>query len=94
MSELYNTLFNYFNSSNDHHDITMETINQLHGHNNLNCASNNYNITTYNKLFDQYTNNFNIIHINSRSLPKKVDNITSFFNTLTTSPDILAVTET
>ena len=54
MSELYNTLFNNFNSSNDDHDdITMEIINQLHGHNDLNCVSNYYDITTYNKLFDQ-----------------------------------------
>ena len=95
MPELYNTLFNLTNNSNDDpKDIAMEIINQLHGHSDLDCISDYYDINDYNKLLNQNINNLNILHINSRSLPKNFDNITAFLNTLITPPDILAVTET
>ena len=94
MTHLYNTLFNYDNQlDNNTNDITMETINQLHGDTDLNAISSYYDITTYNDLTFQ-KHNFNIMHMNSRSLPKNIDNISTFLNTLSNSPDILAITET
>lgn len=93
MSELYTTLFNTSNTSHENDDITMEIINQLHGHSDLNRISNYYDINTYNKLH-QNTNNLSILHINSRSLPKNFDNITAFLNSLIPPPNILAITET
>ena len=94
MPHLYNTLFNDDdNSHHDQQDITMEIINQLHGHTNLNSISDYYDITTYNTLIDP-NKKFNVLHINSRSLPKNIDHIIAFLNTLVTPPDILAVTET
>ena len=64
MPELYNTLFNLTNSSRqDPNDLTMELINQLHGHSDLNCISDYYDINTFNELFRQNTNNsITILH--------------------------------
>lgn len=94
MPHLLNTLYNDDdNSHSDYDDITMEIINQLYGHSNLNSISNYYDISTYNKISDP-NKKLNILHINSRSLPKNIDKIEAFLNTLVTPPDILVVTET
>ena len=34
------------------------------------------------------------MHLNSRSLPKNIDNIKAFLNSLIAPPDVLAITET
>lgn len=94
MPHLYNTLFSNNDSNNDPHDITMEIINQIHGHSDLNCISNYYDLSSYNKLNNQTTNKLNILHMNSRSLPRNIDKITAFLSTLAIPPDILAITET
>lgn len=46
------------------------------------------------KIVPFNSNNLNILHINSRSLPKNIDNIIAFLNSLTTPSDFLVVTET
>ena len=94
MTHLYSTLFSDCGHlHNDSDDISMEIVNQLHGHSDLDSISNYYDINTYNKLFDPNTK-LNILHINSRSLPRNIDNIVAFLNSLITPPDILVVTET
>ena len=96
MNNLYDTLFNQRDPphTDDTHDIALEIINSLHGHTDLNNISNYYDLDGYNKLATHDTNKINILHINSRSLPKNIDNIIAFLATLSTTPDILAVTET
>ena len=97
MPNLYDSLF--CSSEQEHHynheDISMEIVNQLHGHRNFEYVSNYYDLISYNKLLETHeTKKLNIIHINSRSLPKNYDNIHSFLNSLNTPPDILTLTET
>ena len=97
MSNLYNSLFADNDPSNnytDTSDITMEVINQIHGHLDFDILSNYYDLTSYNKLFPVNDNKLNIVHMNSRSLPKNFDKITAFLSCLSTPPDILAFTET
>ncbi len=96
MSHLYDTLFNH---SNDPHaegtdDIALDIINHLHGHTNFNEVSNYYDLDAYNKLHSHCKSSINILHINSRSLPKNIDNITALLASLSTVPDVLVVTET
>ena len=94
MPHLYNTLFNVLDDPHsDADDITMEIINQLHNHTDLNSISKYYDVTTYNTLFDP-RKHLNILHLNSRSLPKNIDNIKAFLNSLIAPPDVLAITET
>ena len=94
MPHLYNTLFNDNAClDNNSDDISMDIINQIHGRTDINCISNYYDINTYNQLPNP-DNKLNFMHINSRSLPKNFDNIKAFLNTLSTPPDILAITET
>ena len=95
MTNLYTTLFNLDDNSNhNQEDIALEIINDIHGHTDMNNISKYYDIHAYNKLIPRNSNKLNILHINSRSLPKNIDNITAFLNSLSVSPDILAVTET
>ena len=96
MSNLYDTLFNHRDHplTEDTDDIALEIINNLHGHTDFSNVSNYFDIDKYNKLAFHDTNKINILHINSRSLPKNIDNIIAFLTTLSTTPDILAVTET
>ena len=96
MSNLYNTLYdNNDNSHTNSSDIGMEIINQLHGHLDFETVSSYYDIMTYNKLFEsQQTSVLNVMHINSRSLPRNFDSIKSLLKTLHTQPDVLVFTET
>ena len=95
MNNLYNTLFEYNAYPHiDDNDIAMEIINMIHGHTDTNAISDYYDITGYNKLDLHNKSKLNILHINSRSLTKNIDNISAFLATLSTTPDILAVTET
>ena len=91
MTNLYSSLFNL---SENQDDIALEIINDLHGHIDFDNISKYYDIHAFNKLIPQDSNKLNIMHINSRSLPKNIDNITAFLNSLAAAPDILAVTET
>lgn len=92
MAHLYNTLFNYDDQLDNMNDITMDIINQLHGHTHLNVISKYFDISAYNDFTFQ-KNSLNIMHINSRSLPKNFDNITTFLNALSNFPDIIGLTE-
>ena len=95
MNHLCNTLFNNDNHSHaDTVDIALDIINPLHGHADFDIISNYYDIDAYNKLPLHDANQLNIVHFNSRSFTKNIDNITAFLNTLSTTPDILAITET
>ena len=96
MSNLFHTLYD---TSEDNHsnfeDVTMETINQLHGHLHFDTLSRYYDLTTYNNLLvSQESSQLSIIHMNSRSLPKNSDNIKSFLKCLHCMPDIITFTET
>ena len=93
---LYETLFNDDEDDHDNsNDISMEIINQLHGHMDFQLVSKYYDLLTYNRLFyTAQSQNINIIHLNSRSLPKNFDNIQSFIKSLHTQPDISTITET
>ena len=95
MTNLYKTLFDLNDKSNhNQEDIALEIINDIHGHTDIDNISQYYDIHAYNKLIPVNSNKLNILHINSRSLPKNIDNITAFLNALSVSPDILAITET
>ena len=95
MSHLYGTLYDNDQSHNDTDNITMEIVNQLHGHLDFQTISNYYDLFTYNNLCkSHHTHNLNIIHVNSRSLPKNSDNINSLIKSLHIQPDILVITET
>ena len=97
MPNLYDSLFCASEHENhcNHEDISMEIVNQLHGHMDFESVSNYYDLILYNKLLEEHeTKKLNIIHFNSRSLPKNYDNILSFLNSLNTPPDILTFTET
>lgn len=86
----YDDEHRHANSNN----ISMEIINQLHGHMDFESISNYYDLVTYNDLIKtQQTHNFNIMHINSRSLTKNFDNMQLLLRSLHIQPDILAVTE-
>lgn len=91
MAHLYNTLFNYDDQLDNMNDITMDIINQLHGHTHLSVISKYFDISAYNDFTFQ-KNSLNIMHINSRSLPKNFD-ITTFLNALSNFPDIIGLTE-
>ena len=95
MYNLYNTLFNENQNANIvTPDIALDIINQMHGHNDYENISKYYDITSYNMLISQISDKVNIMHLNSRSLPKNLNRITAFFETLSSLPDVLAVTET
>ena len=68
-------------------------INQLHGHANLDVLSDYFDLFALNKLLSENKNDLNIMHMNSRSLPKNFDIITALLNSFHRSPHILAVTE-
>lgn len=94
MTHLYETLFNIEEHLTNDDDIKLEIINQMHGHTDLNSISTYYDLISYNNLTRGDVNNINIFHMNSRSLTKNFDKITAFLNSLTTPPDIIAITET
>ena len=95
MTHLYHTLFNDAEQNHSNTDISMEIINQTHGHLDFNSISKYYDINSYNTLIKSLNmTNLNIMHINSRSLSKNSDNISSFLKSLQTPPDILTITET
>ena len=76
MPNLYDSLF--CSSEQEHHynheDISMEIVNQLHGHRNFEYVSNYYDLISYNKLLETHeTKKLNIIHINS---PKNLRTMT------------------
>lgn len=64
------------------------------GHMSFNIFSNYYDLTTYNKLFSINDNKLNIVQVNCRSIPEKIDSIKVFPNCLSISPDILVFPET
>ena len=74
MLNIYQTLFN--DLRNDHStddDIAMEIINQMYGHMDFNTLSKYYDLSSYNDLIStQNPTQFTIMHINSRSLSKKL----------------------
>ena len=95
MTNLYTSLFNLqdnFNHNQD--DITLDIVNDIHGHADFNIISKYYDIPAYNNLMSHNPNKLNIIHLNSRSLPRNIEHITAFLNSLTVAPDILTITET
>ena len=95
MSNLFHTLFNDIDDIYSENDVTMEIINQMHGHMDFNSLSKYYDISTYNDLISTPgSTKLTIFHINSRSLSKNIDNIQSFLKYLNSSPDIIPVTET
>lgn len=95
MADLYTTLFNLTDNANhNQEDIALEIINANHGHTDVNNISQYYDIHAYNKLIPPNSSNLNILHINSRSLSKNIDNISAFLSSLSTPPDILVFTET
>ena len=95
MTELYTSLFNlHDNFNHNQEDIALDIINDLHGHTDINSISRYYDIHAYNNFIPHNVNQLNILHINSRSLPKNFDNINAFLNSLSVAPDILAITET
>ena len=94
MDNLYNTLFNSDEHEASNDDIAMDIIHLLHGHADLNCLSQYYDLTAYNKLLTENQTSINILHMNARSMSKNADKIYSFLNSLTTPPDVLAITET
>ena len=73
----------------------MDIINQMYGHIDINALSKYYDISSYNNyISSQKLTKFTIMHINFRSLSKNSDNIQSFFKSLYSPPDVLAVTKT
>ena len=95
MSNLYQTLFNEDNDNHSCSDVSMEIINQLYGHMDLDALSKYYDLSSYNNITSpQDESQIRIIHMNSRSLLKNSDNILSFLHSLHHTPDILAFTET
>ncbi len=92
-THLYNTLFNIPDPA-DTTDISMDIINQMHGHLDFTQLSKYYDIASYNNLLKDSSNNLNIMHMNARSIPKNFDQITAFLNCLNTFPHVLAITET
>ena len=93
MTHLYETLFHTEEQlTND--DITLEIINHIHGHTDFSNISKYLDLAAYNSLTTEDKSNINIIHMNSRSLIKNYDKITAFLNSLSTPPDIIAITET
>ena len=95
MPNLYETLFQDHSHNASLDDVSMEIINQLFGHLDFDRVSKYFDIFSYNNfLKSQNLSSLNIIHLNSRSLPKNYDNIVSLFNSLHSQPDIIAVTET
>ena len=93
MPHLFETV--YDDNGQNHtnlYDISMDIINQLHGHIDLELISKYYDLHSYNELLHK-TNpqNLNIIHVNSRSLPKNSDNIQSLLNSMQINADILAI---
>ena len=95
MPNLYETLFQDHSHNASSEDVSMDIINQLFGHIDFDRVSKYFDIFSYNNLLkSQHLESLNIIHLNSRSLPKNYDNIVSLFNSLHSPPDIIAVTET
>ena len=94
MSNLFHTLFNDLDTIQDN-DFAMEMINEMHGHMDLNSLSRYYDLTTYNNLVSAHDSpQVTVLHINSRSLSKNIDNIQSLLKCLNSFPDIIAITET
>lgn len=62
------------------YDVTMDIVNELHGHVNFNCISKCYDITNHNSFISQEPNKLNILHMNSRSLPMSFDESILLFN--------------
>ena len=61
----------------------------------ISTQSKYYDLSSYNDLITtQNSTQITLMHINSRSLSKNSDNIKSFLRSLSTPPNVLAVTET
>lgn len=76
-------------------DIAVEIINEMYGHSDLHTFSKYYDLSSFNNIITpQDVSHLNIIHMNSRSLPKNSDNIQSFLNCLDNPLDIIVFSET
>ena len=90
---LYKSLYDEDDTLED--DIGPNMLYEMYSHLDFEDMSKYFSIEQYNNTFPSNVNNiFSIMHMNTRSILKKIDKINIFFASLKKNPDIFSVTET
>ena len=91
MQNLYQPLIN--DQDDFGNDIYSEILNDIHGHLDLDQICKYHKLCSYDNL-SAAPNHLNILHINTRSLQNKLEQISALLCSLTRAPDIICVSET
>ena len=89
---LYKSL--YDDDQNLDNDIGLNNLHEIYGHLDYEEMSKYYSIDQFNNTFPSNENNLlSIVHVNIRSIIKKLDKINIFFASLKKVPDVFCVSE-
>ena len=93
MSQTINDLFNSIITDDDEFDLALETLNDVYGHSDLNRISNYQDMKSVNNNIKN-TPMTTVLHINIRSLFRKLDAVSLFINEFHVKPSFIVCTET
>ena len=87
-------LFEIINNNSDDNDLSVKVLNELFPNLDTKDVSQYHDINSLNNILNDNNNSLTFLHLNMRSLAKKLDSLDALVNSFSHVPDVIALSET
>ena len=87
-------LFEIFANNSDDNDLSVKVLNELFPNLDTKDISQYHDIDSFNSILKENNNCLTFLHLNMRSMVKKLDSLDALIKSLSHSPDVIALSET
>ena len=86
-------LFNLLTENADDDDLTLQVINNIFDNMDKEDISRYHDVTSYNSILTNNSESLSFLHLNMRSLVKKINCTDALINSFHSKPDVIAISE-
>ena len=86
-------LFDLLTENADNNDLSLQIINQLFVNLDRDDVSKYHDVQSYNNILNNHIESLKFIHLNMRSVRKKMDFLVAFISSFSCPPDVIAISE-